>query len=151
MDDQVVHHLYLHAVFSTKNQEPVLDDEVREELAHVIGGALQDMKCAAVQLYIGADHIHLLYRHSDEVSLDAGIKAVKRDSSAWLRKRNGALKNFEWQESYAAFSVGGMDVGEVAEYLRDQAEYHLIHSFEEEFIKILTEAEVEFDENEIWD
>ncbi len=151
MDDRIVHHLYLHAIFSTKGQEPVLEDGVREDLGHVVGGALQDLKCTAVQLYIGADHIHILYKQSDDVSVDAGINAVKRESEAWLRGNHEAFRDFKWQESYAAFSVGGMDVGDVAQQLRDQGEYHLIHSFEDEFIRILTEGEIEFDENEIWD
>jgi putative transposase len=151
MDDRIILHLYIHAIFSTKGQETVLSEELREDLAHCFGGALQDMKCAAVQTYIGAEHVHLFYRQSDQISLDACICALKGESAAWLRKRDPELAGFAWQESYGAFSVGGMDVGEVAEFLREQPDYHRIHSFEEEFVGILREAEVEFDEDEIWE
>jgi putative transposase len=150
MDDRVVLHLYIHVIFSTRGQEPILSEEVREDLEHFLGGALQDMKCRLLQTYIGAEHVHLLYGQSDHISVDACIRALKDESATWLRGRDSEMGAFAWQESYGAFSVGGTDVGEITQYLRDQPSYHLIHSFEEEFVGILREAEIEFDEDEIW-
>ena len=151
MDDRIVSHSYIHAIFSTKNQQPVLLDDVREELCHFIGGALQDIRCPAVELYVGVDHVHLLYRQSDQISVDACVNAVKKVSVEWLQTRGKDLRCFEWQESYGAFSVGGPDVGELSQHLRDQHEYHLIRSFEDEYRELLRENGIEFDEKDIWD
>ncbi len=52
--------IMVHLVFSTKNREPWLDDEVRDELHAYIGGIVGNQKGALLKAGSVADHIHLL-------------------------------------------------------------------------------------------
>ncbi len=40
--------VYIHAIFSTKNREPVLADAGRDELFHVLGGAANNLGCQSL-------------------------------------------------------------------------------------------------------
>ncbi|MHC4662896.1 MAG: transposase [Planctomycetota bacterium] len=58
---------------------------------------------------------------------------------------------FRWQNGYGAFSVSKSKEGDVAGYIRSQAEHHRRITFEDEFRKLLEKHGVEFDEKYVWD
>ena len=48
--------VYVHVIFSTKNRVPVLADEWRDELFHVLGGTANNLGCQT--LIVGQGVIH---------------------------------------------------------------------------------------------
>ena len=59
-------------------------------------------------------------------------------------------RSFAWQRGYGAFSVIESRRGAVIRYIQDQEQHHRRISFQEEFLKLLTNHGVEFDDRYIW-
>jgi REP element-mobilizing transposase RayT len=53
--------IYVHLVFSTKNREPLVHDDVRNELHSYMGGILRDLDCAPVEIHSQPDHAHVVF------------------------------------------------------------------------------------------
>jgi putative transposase len=51
--------VYLHVVFSTKNRERVLTDDVRPRLHSYMGGVLNGVGCSPVEINTEPDHAHV--------------------------------------------------------------------------------------------
>jgi REP element-mobilizing transposase RayT len=54
--------VYPHVIFSTKNREPVLLDEWRDELFRVMGDTANHLGCQALIVGGTIDHVHLLFQ-----------------------------------------------------------------------------------------
>ena len=58
---------------------------------------------------------------------------------------------FAWQLGYGAFSVSQSNVPEVVDYIRNQEEHHRKNNYQEEFLALLRQHGVEYDERYVWD
>lgn len=140
--------VYLHAVFSTKNREPILADDWREELYRVIGGAANNLGCQSLIVGGMPDHVHLLFQLGRTISIADAIGKIKSTSSAWVNQR-GIL--FHWQAGYAVFSVSQSNVEAVRIYIQQQEQHHAKVSFQDELREWLRRYEMEWDERCVWD
>lgn len=98
-----------------------------------------------------ADHVHGLCELGEAISVDELLKELKRESSLWIKTKSSSLADFAWQSGDAVFSVGAEDVEAIRDYIIHQEDYHRTISFEDEFRKLLTINEVEWDEQFVWD
>jgi hypothetical protein len=57
---------------------------------------------------------------------------------------------FSWQEGYGAFSVSPSQVSVVKRYIDTQEEHHKKRSFEEEFVALLQNCGIEYDERYVF-
>lgn len=143
--------IYIHLIFSTKNRERAVPDDLRPGLHAYMGGVLRDLGCTAVDINTEPDHAHVLFLLSRTESLSNIVRQVKTGSTHWLQDKQPALRHFHWQNGYGAFSVSQSTLQEVREYGRGQREHHRVMTFQEEFRKFLTRYEIEFDERYVWD
>ncbi|SPE31196.1 transposase [Acidobacteriia bacterium SbA2] len=135
-----------HVVFSTKDREPVLRAEPREDLFRYIWGILKNRDSHLYRINGTEDHVHILSSLYPSVSLADLIKDIKTGSSLWI-KREGIFRMFShWQDGYAAFTHSKRDIDGLIEYIKGQAEHHRRTSFAEEYSRLLGEAGIEFDE-----
>ena len=67
----------------------------------------------------------------------------------WVHESIG-LRTFQWQVGYGAFTVGSSDVENIRKYIRNQREHHRKKTFQEEYIELLNESGIEFDEKYLW-
>jgi putative transposase len=141
--------IYVHAVFSTKNRSPSLDDaKLRNEVHAYIGGACNTLGCQVVAVGGVSDHVHVLARLSRTISVSDWLKEIKRVSTNFVKQR---IPGFTWQAGYGAFSVSPENLDAVAAYVRNQEAHHRKTSFEDEFRAILREHGVDWDERYVWD
>lgn len=143
--------LLYHLVFSTRDQLPLITDDVRSFLESYLSGLIEREDGMVVEASLMPDHIHLLAHFSPERSIDFMVAAIKSESADWLNGKAILDQPFAWQETYALFSVSQISAVELIEYLRNQDEYHRLKSFKEEFIELLEENGVEYDEEGLWD
>ncbi len=142
----------VHVVFSTKDRRPLLRDKIiREELHRYLGGILNKLDCQPIIVGGVEDHAHFLCALSRTSSAAEMIKEVKRGSSLWLKTRSTALQDFGWQNGYGIFSVGFSQIESVRNYIAGQEEHHRKVSFQDEFRRLLTRYEIQFDEKCVWD
>ncbi|HNW89579.1 MAG TPA: transposase [Bacteroidales bacterium] len=134
-------------VFSTWSREKTLSDEnKREELFKYIAGILKNQKCHLYRINGIADHLHIVTHLHPTVALAGLIKDIKLASSDWI-KTNKIFPNFNgWQTGYGAFTYSIKEKDRLIEYVRNQNEHHRIITFYDEYLELLKEHGIEFDE-----
>jgi putative transposase len=78
------------------------------------------------------------------------LRDIKGDSSLWINERNLAGTKFEWQSGYGAFSYSPRDVKNVIRYIENQKEHHAKVRFKNEYLELLRDYDIEFDERYIF-
>lgn len=133
-------------VFAPKYRRPVLEESNRDELFKYITGILKNKKCHLYQIGGVEDHIHILTHIHQEQSLATLVKDIKVASNKYIQE-NKLFESFtEWQEGYGAFTYAERDKNRLINYIANQVEHHKKISFKEEFIELLKEHNIEFDE-----
>jgi REP element-mobilizing transposase RayT len=133
---------HLHVVFSTKERQRLIPQEVQPQLWSYMAGICRNQKMISVSIGGVEDHVHLLFHLSATLTLSRAITLLKANSSKWMNEHG---RNFAWQEGYAAFSVSASNLERVALYIRHQKEHHTKMSFEDEFLTFLRKNRMEFD------
>jgi REP element-mobilizing transposase RayT len=149
---QSLANILVHIVFSTKERRLFFQDvALRDEMHRYLAGISNSIDCPAIRVGGVADHVHLLARQARTISLAEWIKELKRVSSIWIKSRDSALKSFQWQTGYGAFSVSQSQSPLVDRYIAQQEEHHKTMTFQDEYRALLTKHNVEFDERYVWD
>jgi REP element-mobilizing transposase RayT len=140
-----------HLVFGTKNRQPLIDEAIEPELYAYLGGVCNEMDCQSIKVGGYLDHVHVLCLLSKKVALMDLLEEVKKRSSKWIKTKGEQYENFYWQKGYSAFSVNYMEIDKVIYYIHNQHLHHNGESFQQEYIRMLIENMMEYDERYIWD
>ncbi len=133
-------------VFSTKNRDPTLTKNHRDELFKYIWGVLKNKKCHLYRINGVEDHLHIVTHLHPSVSLSSLVKDIKVSSSLYIKEQNLFEKFTNWQDGYGAFTYSIKEKDRLIEYVKNQEEHHRIKTFKEEYIELLHEHGIEFDE-----
>jgi len=132
----------VHCVFSTKNRQNSIPDDLREKLSMYFVGIGKGHDIPVLCASGTANHAHLLFALPASMPLAKAIQVLKANSSRWLGEHGF---DFAWQEGYAAFSVSASNLDVVRHYIEHQVEHHAKHSFEDEFVSFLRKSNIAFD------
>lgn len=143
--------LHVHLVFSTKNREAVITDDIRPHLHAYMATVLQNLGVTPVLINSVEDHIHLLFDLGRTTSVSKAVEDVKKSSSKWIKTQDDGFRKFAWQSGYGAFAVSESNVEAVRQYIANQREHHRKKTFQEEFRLFLERHRIEFDERYVWD
>jgi REP element-mobilizing transposase RayT len=133
-------------VFSTKDRETTLLKENREQLFRYIWGILKNKNCTLYQINGVADHLHIATHLHPAISLSSLVKDIKVSSSVWIKEQKIFPFFTSWQEGYGAFTYSIKEKSALINYIKNQESHHHLSTFKEEFIELLNEHEIEFDE-----
>jgi REP element-mobilizing transposase RayT len=139
--------VHVHYVWSTKRREPLLHLKLRERLWPYLGGIARENKMKALAIGGAADHVHMIVSVPATVSVAKAMQLLKGNSSKWIHETFAEMHLFEWQEGYAAFSIGVSAIDATKAYIQNQAEHHRGRTFREEFEIILRKHGFGFDES----
>ena len=143
--------IIIHIIFSTKQREPMISDDIRPKLYAYITGILEDWECSLIQTGGTKDHVHLLCTLSKNHAACKILEQVKKNSSKWIKTQGLQYEKFQWQNGYGIFSISQSSVEQVKEYIRKQEDHHRKMTFQEEFRKFLEKYQIAYDERYIWD
>jgi len=73
--------VYLHGIFSTKNREPLLADNWRDELFRVMGGTINNLGCQSMIVGGMADHAHVLFQLGRTITIAEAMGKIKSTTS----------------------------------------------------------------------
>lgn len=135
--------LHYHLIFATKNREPILAKEWRQELHSYLGGIVKGLDGQPEGVGGVADHVHLLVSLKSSACLADFMREFKKSSSSWLRESK--CPGFHWQEGYAAFSVSASALDAVKSYIERQEEHHKRKTFREELMEFLEKSGIPYD------
>ena len=144
------HQIYLQTVFAVKYRNAVLDIAWRSKLQGVIGNLINETGCKTIIVIGVEDHMHCFLGLKPVVSVSELMKTVKAKSSKYINDHNLTKERFEWQEGYAVFSYCQRDADQIYKYIQNQEEHHRKKSFREEYLDLLKEFELIYDEQYIF-
>lgn len=140
-----------HCVFSTKERRPYITPDLQARLYPYIGGIAHENKIKLIVAGGMADHIHLLVSLPSILSIAKAMQLIKGGSSKWIHDTFAEHRRFEWQEGYAAFSIGVGDVSRTVDYINNQAEHHKRRDFKTELLAFLQKHGIAYDERYVFD
>jgi len=132
----------VHVVFSTHERKPTIPAASLSELWAVMAGIGRNHRLSVIKIGGMQEHVHILFALPADVTLAHAVQVIKANSSRWVRER---VREFAWQQGYAAFSVSASVAGTVKKYIENQAEHHKRRSFEDEFLALLKKSGVPYD------
>ena len=142
--------ILLHVVFSTYERQPLITKELSPDLHAYIGGITRGLHATAIRVGGAADHVHILAGIPPTLAVAEYVNKVKSNSSKWIHETR-MRPLFGWQRGYGAFSVSRSGAEAVARYIAGQDEHHHLVSFREEFLRLLQEAGIDYDERYVFD
>ncbi|HEX3072078.1 MAG TPA: transposase, partial [Ignavibacteriales bacterium] len=74
------------------------------------------------------------------------VREMKKHSADFINGKGLLRGKFYWQEGYGAFSYSNSQIPAVAGYIENQKEHHKVRTFQEEYIKMLDDFNIEYDE-----
>jgi REP element-mobilizing transposase RayT len=142
--------IYLQLVFVVKYRAAILDKSWRGKVQGVIGNLINETGCKAIIVNGVEDHMHCFVGLRPAVSVSELLKTVKAKSSKYINDHNLTKERFEWQEGYGAFSYRQRDVDQIYKYIQNQEVHHHKQTFKEEYLDLLKEFEIGYDEQYIF-
>jgi len=144
------HQIYLQTVFAVKYRSAVLDQPWRDQLFGVIGNLVNEANCKTIIVNGVEDHVHCFLGLKPVVSVSELMKTVKAKSSKYVNDHQLTPNRFEWQEGYGVFSYHQSQLDAVYKYIQNQEVHHRRQTFREEYLSLLKEFNVEYDEQYIF-
>lgn len=141
--------LYIHFVFAAKYRMAIIQPEW-EELHRYITGIVQNNGHKLLAINSATDHLHLFIGLNPSQSISELMRLVKGDSSEFVNKQGFTKRKFQWQEGYGAFSNSNSQIDSVVKYINNQKEHHRKKSFKEEYLNILKDYSVNYDEKYVF-
>ncbi|TFV97427.1 IS200/IS605 family transposase [Algoriphagus kandeliae] len=136
--------IHLQVVFATKFRNAQISSKWEHRLYEYLIGIFSHYDHRVLAINGMPDHIHILFGYRPDQALSELIQKVKASSTKWINAERLTPFPFAWQEGYGAFSYTKSDVPKVIQYIKNQKEHHQKKSFVEEYQKILTDLQIEF-------
>ncbi len=143
--------IYIQVVFAVKRRECLLDKAWRNELHRYISGIITNKEQKSIIVNGVSDHIHAFIGLKPSMAISDLVREVKNNSTNFINEKEWLKHKFSWQEGYGAFSYSHRQISTIYNYILNQEEHHRKKSFREEYIGLLDEFEVDYDERYLFD
>jgi REP element-mobilizing transposase RayT len=118
--------LYYHLVWATKEREPLINSDREVELYPYIIDKADALGCIVHAIGGVEDHIHLVVSIPPTLAIADFVKRIKGSSAHFLNQAlSASLNKFGWQEGYGVFSLGGKQLEQAVDYVKNQKAHHL--------------------------
>jgi putative transposase len=115
--------LFYHAVWSTKDRQPLIDPAWEKDLYGYLWGKTTALECISHAINGMTDHMHIVLSISPRLSVAAIIGQLKGASSHHIYEQypDGA---FAWQAEYSVFTISESALDKVVRYVNMQKQHH---------------------------
>lgn len=129
--------VYVHYVWSTKNREKLLSENIRRDLFNHIRENARKKNIFIDFINGYTDHVHCLVSLNDNLSIGKIAQLIKGESSYWINQNKLTDSKFEWQDEYFAVGIGEDKIETVRRYIANQEEHHKKNTFQYEYDKFI--------------
>ena len=139
--------IWIHAVWSTKNREPVFKHDTLKQVCSHIQSNAKDKGIYIDRINGHDEHIHTLMLLKSDISISKQMQLLKGESAFWMNRTDILKARMEWANKYFAASVSESKIDVVRAYIDNQQEHHKKQTFMEEykhFIESLGYTEADF-------
>jgi len=142
--------IHIQAVFSVQNRQCIISDSWKNELYKYITGIIKNNNHKLLAINGMSDHIHILFGLRPSQSISDLMQDIKGNSSKWINEQKFIKGKFSWQEGYGAFSYRKSEISQIINYIKNQQEHHRRKSFTKEYLELLQEFHIDYDERYIF-
>ena len=143
--------VYLQFIFAVKGKQNIIPQKLNDELQKYITGIIQNRNQKMLAINNMPDHIHLLVGFGTTMSIGDLMEEAKSISSKFINDKGWIRGKFEWQRGYGVFSYSRSQIDVVIKYIMNQQEHHKKVTFREEYLKLLVEFEIDYDDRYLFD
>jgi REP element-mobilizing transposase RayT len=141
----------IHSVFAVKGKENIITRDFRNELHKYISGIITGNGAKSLAVGGWKDHVHIFFGLPVTTCISDFMSIVKANSSKWINEQHFVKGKFQWQSGYGAFSHSKSQRDRVINYIMNQEEHHKVKTFKEEYLKMLSDFEVEYDDKYLFE
>jgi putative transposase len=138
--------LYIQIVFAVKNREKLLHSSWRENIFKYMSGIINAKGHKAYIINGVEDHVHILMSIKPGTSISELVRDIKNNSTNYIKDHKWTRFQFSWQEGFGAFSYSQKDVDKVYKYIQNQEAHHKQIDFKSEYVRFLTEYNIEYND-----
>lgn len=142
--------LYVHLIFHIKYTSVKIREADEQKLYSYMGSVIKRNNSIPIVINGVEDHVHILCVMSKNIALAKLLEVIKRHSSRWIKDIDNYYKTFAWQGGYGGFSVSPSLHDRTKRYIENQKERHKKITFKEEYIMVLKEYGIDYDERYLW-
>ena len=143
--------LYTHLIFAVKYRQRLLKKNFRNEVFCYISGIITHRKHKSIIINGVSDHIHILIGSNPNDKLSDLVASIKRSSSIFINQHNWLREKFHWQDGYGAFSYSRSQLKNIYRYIENQEIHHKEHRFRQEYIQLLVQYKIEYNEKYLFE
>ncbi|MEX2350199.1 MAG: IS200/IS605 family transposase [Flavobacteriaceae bacterium] len=143
--------LYVQVVFAVQGRVSLIHPHWEEELYKYITGIVQNRKHKMLAINGMPDHIHIFIGLHPGDSISDLVREIKKASNSFINEKKYSKLPFQWQSGYGAFSYSRSALDSVVNYIRNQKEHHKKSTFKEEYLKLLIDSGIEYNETYLFD
>jgi len=115
--------LFYHAVWSTKDRQPLIDPGWEKELYGYLWGKATALECIPHAINGMPDHIHIILSIPPRLAVADVIGQLKGASSHHVNESHPG-NSFAWQGEYSVFSLSESMLDKVVNYVKSQKQHH---------------------------
>ena len=141
----------IHSIFAVKSRENFITKDWRDHLHQYISGIITNKGAKSLAVGGWKDHVHILFGMPVTTCISDFMSAVKASSSSWINDQHYLKGKFQWQAGYGAFSFAKSQRDIVIKYIMNQEEHHRDKTFKEEYMKMLNDFDVAYEEKYLFE
>jgi len=142
--------IHIQAVFTVQQKHCLILNNWQDDLYKYITGIVQSNRHKLLAINGMPDHIHILFGLRPSQSLSDLMQDIKGSSSKWINDNRFVHGKFSWQQGYGAFSYAKKDLPKIIRYIQNQKEHHTKKTFLNEYLDLLKEFEIAFDDRYVF-
>ena len=142
--------LFVQIIFAVNHRQLFIKEDFREVVEKYIFRIIENKSCVPLSIYCNPDHIHILISTPPNVLVSDLVRDIKSNSSKFINQQHFFSMPFAWQRGFGAFSYSKSQIDAVTRYIRNQPLHHKKHTFKEEYLAILKQWGISYDERYVF-
>jgi len=143
--------IYIQYVFAVKHRQNLLHKDWRRHVFEYMAGTIRGKNQKPIIVNGVEDHVHVFVGLKPSMCIADLVRDIKNNSSKFINAQGYLNQPFSWQEGYGAFSYSQSSVENVFRYIENQEAHHLKKSFKQEYLSFLSQFEIEYKDEYLFD
>ncbi len=143
--------IYIQYVFAVNGRQNLLLPQWRDEVFKYISGIIKGKNQKPIIVNGVANHVHVFVGLKPAMCISDLVRDIKNNSTNFINEQKFLRNKFSWQEGYGAFSYSHSQIDNVYQYILNQENHHKKRTFREEYLELLQQFEIEYDEKYLFD
>ena len=124
--DLMLHRLYCHIVWTTRERQPLLDAGLARFLCRFLRGVARQERAHLLEIGMVRTHVHVLVRLHPTTNVSRLLQRWKGGSAAVAGKERHSTegRRLRWAKGYSIHSVSPRHLAALRAYLRAQVQHH---------------------------